>query len=951
MEVRLLGPVGVVADDGTALPLTASIPRTVLAVLALRPGQTVLADTVIDQVWGTRPPRTARATLRSHVMRLRKILPGQRLHTGAGGYRLAVLPAETDLGRFRDLLCRARQRAADDPAEALALLESSRQLWQGAPLGGVADSPLRDTERPRLEDLALAATEERFVLRLALGQHAAVVEEIAEAAAAHPLRERFAAQLMTALHACGRTAEALVVYRDIRRRLVAELGVEPGAELRRTEQAVLCGEHRAEPAAARGGTGTLAGRPPSRAPEPAAAPPAPPPRVTGFVGREPELERLRGWLAVAATEPVTCLLAGPGGVGKSTLAVRAARLAADRFPDGLLYLDLRGADPHNAPRDPAEALHLLLPALGVPRRDLPVAPADAARLYQERLRGRRCVLVLDNAESAAQVAPLLPEGPGTAALVTSRPVLAGVAHGHHLHVDPVDPAQAVRLVQAVAGSSAGQGTHGQWRKLVALCGHLPLALSIIATRMASRPHWGLPEWIALLEDEHLRTDELTAGRERDVRASLMVTVDQLAGGDDPADRLAAGVFPLLGVAAVRAHTAGSVAALAGVRPAEAEAALERLTDAQVTMSPRPGRYSLHDMVRSVAVWQAARLPRGRARPSLERLARWYAGTLYRVNGPLAVSPWRGRTYAEAAARFPEGEGFADARSALTWADEGLADVMSLAAQTAGEGDEGGELAGRPLSAFAVEACRALESYFGMRLRWREQERLCELALAGALRRGDAADQALALAQLGKLAGQRGDAPRGVGHLERALELYRGLGHEELAMGAEVNLVACLATAGRVPEALAIAERLQRAAHPAVPGAGINLNNLARCHLYLGAPDRAVRTFALSHEVAETAYARIHAAAGLAESHLVRRAYREAARWVRRGLAEVDDEQTDLYTVAHLRTLSGRALRGLDDERGAQGEEREAARALETLSRRESREVAVQLAPVAEPAPC
>ncbi|MFG6299446.1 BTAD domain-containing putative transcriptional regulator (plasmid) [Streptomyces rochei] len=265
MEVRLLGPVEVISDDGSRLPLTASMPRTVLAALALRPGETVLADTVIDQIWGENAPRTARATLRSHVMRLRKILPEQRLHTGSGGYRLAVRPEETDLGRLRDLLRQARERTGEDPAGALAMLEQGSVLWRGSPLSGVADSPLLATEKPRLEELRLAAAEERFALCLSLGHHFTVLDEISEASAAFPLREGFAAQLMQALHAWGRTAEALAVYRQTRRRLIDELGIEPGAELRRVEKLILTGGGKGWEGTGEGGRVPIVGEPRARA--------------------------------------------------------------------------------------------------------------------------------------------------------------------------------------------------------------------------------------------------------------------------------------------------------------------------------------------------------------------------------------------------------------------------------------------------------------------------------------------------------------------------------------------------------------------------------------------------------------------------------------------------------------------------------------------------------------
>lgn len=941
MDIRLLGPLEVLADDGVALPVSAPMLRTTLAALALRTGQVVPVGELAEQLWGSQLPASARTTLRNYVMRLRKAVPGERIRTVAGGYQLYASKEETDLGRFRAILLRSRELTAKAPAEAAVMLDGAMGLWRGTPLSDLSDCPLRTVERPRLEELYLTALEERFELKLSLGEHAVIVEELAAAARAHHLRERLTRQLMLALYRCGRTAEALAAYREARARLIEALGIEPGTELRQLERSILRGDPRlVNVIRPRGGSPGSSGpwvAGASRGREGRRATAAFPAGTATFVARGVELARLRGWLTNTVAAPAICLIDGQGGVGKSTLAVRAAREVADRFPDGLLRVDLRGADPRNPPLDATEALHQLLTTLGTDPADIPQTPERAAALYHEQLADRRVLIFLDNALDIRQIEPLLPTEPGVAALVTSRTALTGAASGHHLHLETLDPPDAVALVQSIAGGSAGRGGESDWEELVALCGHLPLALRIIATRMARRPRWSVKDWTALLRDERGRMDELRVD-DLDLRSSLMVGTDQLAGSEDPADRLAAAMLPLLGTAAVPSYSPSSVAAVVGCTSREAGEALERLTDARIVDSLRPGVYTLHDMVRASAVWQASRLPRERARAHLGDLAGWYLGSLYRVNVPLALpSRQRGR-YQEGADRFPSGRLFTTVGESLPWADEALTDVLSLSRQlSAPEYDDGRELGDRSLSRFPLEAVRALESYFGMRLSWRVQERLCQLALSVAERTGDTFGRAVALAQLGKAAGQRGDGSQGADLAARGEALFRSLGDQDEALGVRNNVVACLAAAGRFDEAVASAQRaLEEAQGPEREELRVSLrNNLGRCYLHLGRHEEAGRLLGDNYRAARLPYARTMAACILAEYHLTIREFEEAARWADRGLGHAAEQPFDPHTVALQRTWLAAALRGMGREDQARAEETQAQAVLEDLNHREN----------------
>jgi DNA-binding SARP family transcriptional activator/tetratricopeptide (TPR) repeat protein len=924
LDIRLLGPLQVLADDGTPLPVGAPMLRATLAALALGGGEPVSLEGLAGQLWGDRPPDSARASLRGYVARLRRAVPPGRIHTEpGGGYRLALDPEETDLGRFNAALLRARRLAAvASPSEAAAELGAAMALWRGTPLDGLRACPLRETTRARLSELYLTALEEHFELRLATGDHATLAEELAEAARAHPGRERLARQLALALRRDGRTAASREQQRH---------GSEgrPPRQPRPQARAALARDAR---------------RSGDRATATSAGPAAFPPAVSTFVARGAELARLRGWLTGALAAPAICLIDGPGGVGKSTLAVRAAREVADHFPDGMLYVDLRGADPHNPPLEVTEARRLLLASLGTPGKEIPQDPTAAAAFYHERLRERRVLLLLDNALAAGQVEPLLPADPGSAVIVTSRAALTGLPPGHHLHLTTLTTAEATAFVRAVVGGAADRGTPRDWQQLVALCGHLPLALRILATRMAARPEWRIADWNALLRDERGRMDQLTAD-DLDLRASLLVSIDQLAAGADPADRLAAGIFPLLGTAAVQSYSPGAVAALAGRTAREAGEALDRLTDARITSSPRPGVYTLHDLVRSAAAWQAARLTGERVAAPLTELARWYLGSLYRVNAPLALAERYRRRYQQGADRYPRGRLFTSVAESLPWADEVLQDVLSLAHQLSGpEYDDGGELAGRPLSAFAFESVRALESYFGMRLSWTAQCRLCEIALEAGQRTGDVFAQAVALGQLGKAAGQRGEGVAGAGMLRRGIALFRSLGEREEALSLTMTLVPCLGSVGRLTEAVEVSEAaLAEAREAGMADLEVQIiNNLGRCHVFLGNHTTAYRLLRSNYDTTELAFEKCIAAGVLAEYHLEIGEFEEAARWVDRGLSHAAEQPFDPFVMAQHRTWLAAALRGLGREDRARAEETQAQAILEDLNSRENSHLRVSI---------
>jgi DNA-binding SARP family transcriptional activator len=414
MEFRLLGPLEV-SCAGRTVRLGGARERSVLAIMLLNANVVVSVDSLVDQLWPDAPPESAVHAVHVSISRLRRMLddggPG-RIETDRPGYRLRVVSGELDLERFRGLCREGREHAArGDPGSASAAFVEAAALWRGPPLADLATEPFARAAAARLAEDQIGVVEARITADLKLGRHPALVAELEDWVAVYPLRERLRAQLMEALYGCGRQADALAVFRQIRALLVEELGVEPGPELREVQASILAGQP--DPAAARRESGTH----------------TPLPAVTSnFTGRTRELDRILGLVPAHGLGGVgpapgliaICAVDGMAGIGKTTLVLRAAHMLADRFPDGCLFLDLHGHTDKIAPVEPAQALDRLLRGLGVPGERIPADPEDRAGLYRSNLASKRVLVVLDNANDAAQVRPLLPAGPGCLVIVTSR---------------------------------------------------------------------------------------------------------------------------------------------------------------------------------------------------------------------------------------------------------------------------------------------------------------------------------------------------------------------------------------------------------------------------------------------------------------------------------------------------------------------------------------------------
>ncbi|MEV0650925.1 BTAD domain-containing putative transcriptional regulator [Phytomonospora sp. NPDC050363] len=599
VRVRILGPVEL-SVDGAAARLGGPRGRALLTALALRPGETVARERLITQVWGPEPPKTAANQLQIAVHRIRAALTAAGLdatavlRTKAPGYVLAGVA--TDLTDFRGLVgTGATAAAAGNWPAAREAFAAALAEWRGPACRELASAAVA----AQLEEERLAALEQRMVADLAAGDTAPVIADATALLTSQPLRERTWYLLTLAHLLAGDATEAADAHRRAHAVIAESVGLDPGPELAGLDPAA---DPRPALDAARAWI-TAPSRP--DIPHPMQLPPEP----RHFVGRDGELAAIAGALTTAKS-PIA--IEGLGGVGKTTIAIRAAHNAAPRHPDGCLYTDLRGTDD---PRDPHRVLASFLRSLGVADGAIPDDPAEREHLYRSTLAGRRMLVVLDDAAGADQVRPLLPPA-GSAALVVSRTRLHGL-DAERVPVDVLPQKDAVTLLARLSGLPGAAG-RSDLAELAALTGGLPLALGVVGPRLARRPH-ALARLTALLTDEQRRLDELSAG-DRRVRSCVEFAYRRVSPG---------AAAMLRAVSALPLPEAGLwlAAAMTGATIAEALHQARELADAQLIRPVRAGwgpgtRLGVHDLVGFYAVHVA-----GTAEASRRALATGYRALL------------------------------------------------------------------------------------------------------------------------------------------------------------------------------------------------------------------------------------------------------------------------------------------------------------------------------------
>ncbi|MDF2711055.1 MAG: tetratricopeptide repeat protein [Nonomuraea muscovyensis] len=629
LEIRFLGPWQVLAADE---PVRFAGHRRigVLARLALDAGQAVPTERILIDIWGDSSASTMAKQLHIVISKLRETLgphtTEEIIQTVPGGYRLALQPDHIDAHLFTRLAKRARTAQAQGARDtADALFRTALQLWRGEPLAGLT-APWARIEATRLEQEHLTVLEDHADLRLAAGDHHALAVDLVAHVRAHPLRERPAAQLMLALHRAGRPSEALAVYQDTRRIMVSELGIEPGAELRRLHQAVLVKDPVLDlttPAQ----QATL-----SESYIPAELPAG----THAFTARATEIQHLRTALGPAdglTHGPTITVIDGPGGIGKSALTVHVAHAMAERFTDGVIYLNLHGSTPGLDPLTPAQALRHLLRSLGLDGAAVPADPGEAAARYRSLTATCNLLVILDNARDVRQIRPLIPAGPDCRVLITSRDPLATLDNAGHLHLGTLNAADAAALLSRLAGPDRVRAEPQAAERIVHLCGGFPLALRIVGARLAARPDWALSDLEVRLADATRRLDVLEYA-DLAIRASIAVSHHRLR--EEPAGRDAADLLPLLGLLGLPTHTPAATAALTDWPHHRAEAALERLRDARLLEAAGPDRYQFHDLVGLYARERAHQDLSEEERTAAERRAlHHYLTTLWMASTMLA----------------------------------------------------------------------------------------------------------------------------------------------------------------------------------------------------------------------------------------------------------------------------------------------------------------------------
>ncbi|WP_181245914.1 AfsR/SARP family transcriptional regulator [Glycomyces artemisiae] len=753
MEFRMLGPLDVRGPDGAVAIRGRHHPRA-LALLLDEANRVVPVDRLAAGLWDEAPPESARQQIQSVISGLRRQLgpEGTRLQRIGAGYRLEIEARELDVLRCKAHETRARDlRSAGRTEAAAAELRSALREWRGPVLAGV-EGRLVEATAARLEKYRLVLVERRIDLDLDRGADVELIAELRQLTAEQPLQQRFTEQLMLALHRSGRTPEALQAFAEFSERLADELGIDPGRSLRDLHTAMLRAD--ARPAAGPAGTRRTAPLPPP------VRPALLPPDTAAFTGRGRHLDALDGLLDDEVEGVRLSVITGTGGVGKTALAVRWAYRVVDRFPDGQLFINLRGFDPRHAPLGPDEAVRVLLDALGVPHQRVPADPEAQFGLYRSLLAEKRTLVLLDNAADAAQVRPLIPGGRGNATVVTSRNPLYGVVASQGAQTVPIaelSADEAYELLERRIGEDRASAEPDSVARIAERCARLPLALAVTAARAAAQPDFSLAA-LARELDETAGVLDAFAGDDpdTDVRAVFACSLHALT---EPAARL----FRLLGLHPGPDFAAPAAASLAAAPLHQVRTSLTELTRAHLLTESEPGRYTFHDLLRAYAGELMTETDhRAEREAATRRVLDHYLHTAHSAS--LLVNP--GRVAIEPAPARPDvaPEPLADSEQALAWLTDELRSLAAAVGLAADSGYDG--VAWQLAWTFIGFTYRQGHLHDGIAAQ--------RTALAAARRRGDAKGQVYSHRMLAVHLAALDDYEGAAHHLERALDLCDGI---------------------------------------------------------------------------------------------------------------------------------------------------------------------------------
>jgi DNA-binding SARP family transcriptional activator len=924
-EFGLLGSLRVVTDVGiVTLPAK---ERVLLAALLLRSRQVVSVETLIDVLWDTVPPPSARNTVQGYVKRLRRRLgnSAKRVVTTGRGYLADVSPGELDLERFTQLHDRARAEARKGNWEiASGLLAEGLTIWRGEPLADVPSAVLHSTEAARLVEMRIQAVELRITAELECGRHGGVTAELMQLAAAHPLRERFWAQLMLALYRSGRQGEALSAYQRARAVLRSELGVDPGSELAGLHSQILAGDPVLDLGEALKPRTETELAQPAPASTVALRPMQVPSGVTDFTGRAETIAVIRATLkadALSASTGGIVAISGPGGIGKSTLAIHLAHQLAAEFPGGQLYAALGG---ESGPVRPADVLATFLRSLGVIDSAIPSPETERSAMFRTMLADRRMLIVLDDARDAAQVRPLLPGSGSSAVMVTSRRTLADLAGARLIDLDSLSESDSRSFLTAIIGSRAA--AHEDTDSVVASCAGLPLALRIAASRMAARPSWTVGHLSRLLADERRRLAELRAG-DQAVRASFAVSYHALAPE-------AARVFRLLGLARLPVILTSSVAALADLPVTEVAPVLEGLIDVHLLQSPAPGRYQLHDLLRIYAAELAEQIDSEPEREAaVGRIFDSFTATA--IEAARALHPSR---------RFPGSftrgivcDAVSTPAEALAWFESQRCNLVSVTERAARSGQDD----------VAALIPAAMWAYFQRKAFYQDWVATHQAGVTSARRSGDDATLSWLLNSLGQVYGLMGEFDAAQDYLGQALEIRKRLGNRA-GQAAVLNSLGLLhSDKGLLDHGL---EYLRQAymIHAALgdpADIGVALNNIGDTLVRLKRYDEALPTLRNALEFRRKAadrYGEAVTESTIGEAYWAMGEHEDSVRHLRLALAAFNDDGGEERHLGVLLYQLGSSLDSLGRRRDAQQTWRTALPMLDRLGDPRAAELRRQL---------